>query len=235
MITCSVCLTENDKYETICRKCGGFLQNRVPNLDLFSMIWKTIENPREAFRLIMMAEHKNYALLLYTLCGISASFAGFWNFKLGNRFENLLFLIFWGLLIGTLIGVLMYPIFSAFHWMLSKTFGGKGSFRTSMGLTSYALIPIVLALIFVAPVEFMTFGMYLFTSNPNPMAIKPALYIILNGFNIAAILWTSILLIIGTIVGNQISLRKSVLIVAILCALALIGFYYGGEYVVRFL
>ena len=75
----------------------------------------------------------------------------------------------------------------------------------------------------------MTFGMYFFTFNPHPMAIKPVSYIVLIGSNAVMMLWAFILLIIGTKVGNQISLWKSVLIVAILYGLVLRGVMFSGE------
>ena len=230
MILCSVCQTENDKYATICEECGGFLQNRVPNLDLFDTLWRIIENPRNAFRLIMIAEHKNYALFLYTLCGISVAFSGFWYFRIGDRFENVLLLIFWALLIGVPLGIALCPIISSFHWMLSALLGGKASFRSSMGITSYALAPLTISLLLLLPIELMTFGMYFFSFNPHPIAIKPISYIALIGMNAVMILWALILLIIGTNVGNQISLWKSVLIVGILYALVLTGVMFGGKY-----
>jgi len=230
MILCSVCQTENDKYATICKKCGGFLQNRVPNLDLFDTLWRIIENPREAFRLIMLAEHKNYALFLYALYGISVAFSGFWYFRIGDRFENVLILIFWALLIGVPLGIALCPIVSFFHWMLSKLLGGKALFRTSMGITSYALTPFIISLLLLLPIELMTFGMYFFTFNPHPIAIKPVSYIVLIGLNAVMILWAFILLIIGTKVGNQISLWKSVFIVAILYGLILRSVMLCGEY-----
>jgi hypothetical protein len=230
MILCSVCQTENDKYATICKKCGGFLQNRVPNLDLFDTLWRIIENPREAFRLIMLAEHKNYALFLYALYGISVAFSGFWYFRIGDRFENVLILIFWALLIGVPLGIALCPIVSSFHWMLSKLLGGKALFRTSMGITSYALTPFIISLLLLLPIELMTFGMYFFTFNPHPIAIKPVSYIVLIGLNAVMILWAFILLIIGTKVGNQISLWRSVFIVAILYGLILRSVMLCGEY-----
>jgi hypothetical protein len=233
MILCSVCQIENDKYATLCKKCGGFLQNRVPNLDLFDTLWRIIENPREAFRIIMIAEHKNYALLLYAICGISIAFSGFSYFKIGDRFENVLILIFWALLIGVPLGIALCPIVSFFHWSLSKLLGGKSSFRTSMGITSYTLTPITISLLLLLPIELMTFGMYLFTFNPHPIAIKPVSYSVLIGLNAVMILWAFLLLITGTKVGSQISLWKSVLIVAILYGLVFCGVIFAGEYTLR--
>jgi hypothetical protein len=192
-------------------------------------MWKVIEEPREAFRLIILAEHKNYAFFLYALFGICVAFAGFGYFRIGDRFENVLPLIFWALLLGLPLGVALCPIVSSFHWILSKTFGGKASFRASLGITSYALTPIIISLVLVSPIELMTFGIYLFTFNPHPISIKPTSYIVLIGLDISMILWTYILSIFGTKVGIQVSLWKSVLIVSILYGLVFSGFLFGGK------
>ena len=233
MINCSVCQTENDQYSTVCKKCGGFLQNRIPNLDLFDVLWKIIENPRTAFRLIMRAEHKNYALFLYTLSGIALTFTGFWYFKLGERFENILFIVILGTLIGIPFGIALCPIASSLHWGLSKIFDNKASFRNSLGITSYSLTPIVISLLFVLPIELLTFGMYFFTFNPPPITIKPVLYMLLIGFDIALALWSWILLIIGTNVGNQISLWKSIVLNSVVYGLIVIGLVAGGGYALK--
>jgi hypothetical protein len=233
MINCSVCQTENDQYSTICKKCGSFLQNRVPNLDLFDVLWKIIENPRDAFRLIMRAEHKNYAVFLYSLSGIAVTFAGFWHFKLGDRFENILVLIFIAILIGIPLGIVLCPIASSLHWGISKILGNKASFRTSLGITSYSLTPIVLSFLLVLPLELLTFGMYFFTFNPPPITIKPILYILLIGLDFALAVWAWVLLIIGTNVGNQISLWKSIVTSSVVYGLLVIGLVAGGGYALK--
>lgn len=235
MVLCSVCNTENDEYATICIKCGSFLQNRIPNLDLFNILWRIIENPRKAFRIIVLAEHKNYALLLYVLFGMSIAFSFFWYFRIGDRFENILHLILWAIMIGVPLGGVLCPIISSFHWILSKLATGKATFRNSMGITSYSLMPLILSLLLLLPIELMTFGMYLFTFNPHPFAIKPISYIVLIGLNVLLMLWVFLLLIIGTNVGNQIDLLRSIFIVIVLYGFIMGGFLYCGTYVINYL
>ncbi len=233
MINCSVCQTENDQYATICKKCGSFLQDRIPNLDLFDLLWKIMENPRNAFRLIMIAEHKNYAVFLYSLTGIAITFVEFWCFKLGIRIENIMLIIFFAILIGLPFGIALCPIVSLLHCSLSKLFGSKISFRNSLGITSYSLTPVIISLIFVLPVELLTFGIYFFTFNPPPITIKPISYILLVGLDIALIVWAWILLIIGTYVGNQIPLWKSIFISSAVYGLIVIGLKTCGEYAIK--
>lgn len=233
MITCSVCHTENDQYSTICEKCGGFLQNRVPNLDLFDMLWKIIENPRNAFRLIILAEHKNYSVFLFALSGIAIMFAEFWYFKFGVRVENILLIIFLAILVGIPFGIALCPIVTSIHWGISKILGNKASFRKSLGITSYSLTPIIISLLFVLPIELLTFGMYFFTFNPPPITIKPISYILLIGLDVALTIWAWILLVIGTKVGNQVSLLKSIFISSVMYGLIVIGIVIGGEYALK--
>jgi hypothetical protein len=216
MIVCSICKTKNDQYSTICKVCGSYLQNRVPNIDLFGTIWKIIENPKIAFKLIVLAEHKNYSILLYVLFGISIAFTELWLFRLGDKYENILTLILWALLTGIPTGIVLCPIVSCLHWILTNISGGKTSYRISLGITSYSLTPIIISLLLLLPIKLLTFGMYLFTFNPHPMLIKPLSYVILTGFDTILTAWAFILLIVGTKVGNQISLVKSILINTVL-------------------
>jgi hypothetical protein len=233
MINCTVCQTENDQYSTICKKCGSFLQNRIPNLDLFDVVWKTLESPKNAFRLIMIADHKNYALFLYSLLGIALTFASFWYFSFGERIDNILFIIFFGLVIGLPVGVAFCPIISTLHWGVSKILGNKRSFRDSLGITSYSFTPIIIALVFILPIELLTFGMYFFTFNPPPITIKPVLYMVLMGLNGVMVIWSWILLIIGTNVGNQISLWKSIGTSSVVYGVLICGVLIGGAWALR--
>jgi hypothetical protein len=160
-------------------------------------------------------------------------FAEFWHFKFGDRVENILLIFFLAILIGIPLGIALCPIASSIHWGLSKILGNKASFRNSLGITSYSLTPIVISLLFVLPVELLTFGMYFFTFNPPPITIKPISYILLIGLDIALIIWAWVLLVIGTKVGNQISLWKSILISSLVYGFLLFGLMAGGEFTLK--
>jgi hypothetical protein len=233
MLNCPVCQTENDMYATVCTKCGSFLQNRIPNLDLFYIAWKVLESPRKAFHLITLAEHKNYVLFLYTLAGIAAAFAGFWYFTLGEVIGNILVLIFFALLIGIPLGLILCPVASLVHLVMVKILGKNVSFRISLGTTGYALVPIIISLLFVKPIELLTFGLYFFSVNPPPIAIKPVSYVVLIGFDGVLLVWSFLLLIVGTKIGCQLSVWKSTLVSAVVYVLILFGLTIGFESAVR--
>lgn len=217
MIKCSICLAENDDYAVTCTNCRAFIQNRLPNLNLFETVWGILDSPRATFHKITLAEHKNYSMLLFVLFGISLSFTGFWYLKVGNRFETLLDLMFWAFVLGVACGAVAALLVPSAYHIFARALGGKKSFRTSFAILAYAVTPIVLSLFFVLPIELLTFGMYLFTSNPHPYTIKPLSYLVLVGFDVLVSLWAIVLTIIGTAVGQGLSYVRST--VAVACTL----------------
>ena len=223
MIKCTVCLAENDDFAITCPSCKAFLQDRVPNLDLFDMGWRVLESPRRAFRTITLADHKNYALLLFTLFGISLSFAGFWYFRLGTQFASLLDLMPAVVGAGIVLGLVASVFITGVYYAFAKLLGGASGFRGSLGVLGYCFMPVALSLFIVLPIELLTFGMFLFTSNPHPYAIKPVSYILLVGFDIVVASWSFVLAVLGTHVGHRISMRRSIAVV-----LATLGVFFGG-------
>jgi hypothetical protein len=223
MIKCTVCLTENDDFAVTCTSCKAFLQNRVPNLDLFDIGWKVLESPRQAFRTITLAEHKNYALFLFTLFGVSLSFTGFWYYRLGTQFISLIDLIPAAVGIGVVLGLLASVVITGIYYGFAKILGGTSGFRTSLGVLGYSITPITFSLVLVLPIELMTFGMYLFTSNPSPYTIKPVSYVLLIGFDAIVSTWSIVLAVIGTRVAHRINIGKSIVTV-----LGTLGIFLGG-------
>lgn len=221
MLRCPTCAFENDDFAITCQNCKGFLQNRVPNLNLFETAWGVLESPRSTFRSIRLAEHKNFSLLLFCCFGIALSFTAFWYLKLGRLFETLLDLIPWALAGGMALGLFASLLLTGLYHLLARLFGSRIPFRNSLGLLAYSFVPIVFSLVFVLPIELLTFGMYLFTGNPHPSVIKPLSYVLLVGFDTIMALWTVTLLIIGTSVVHRMGGRKALTLV--LTAIAILS------------
>lgn len=230
MIPCPVCRVENDEFATSCRSCKAFLQNRVPNLDLFETAWKILESPKKTFQRIAIAEHKNYSLALFAMLGVSLSFTLFWYLRLGDRFDTLLDLVPIALGSGLVLGLLSSVVLSGFYYGFAILLGGKSSFKNSLAILAYAATPVVLSLFFVLPIELLTFGMYLFTWNPHPYTIKPFSYVALVGFDGIMGLWSVLLAILGTVVGHHVGLIKALVIV--LVTLGVYGFLVDRKSVV---
>ncbi|HVN48517.1 MAG TPA: Yip1 family protein [Bacteroidota bacterium] len=220
MIVCPVCQTENDQYAVVCRSCRGFLQNKIPNLDLFETAWLVLEKPRTAFQRIVTAEHKNYTLLLFSLFGIAFAFAELWFFRAGNRFDSFFSLLMTSLFAGLASGLVLFFIIPFIHWGISKILYRKAGFRNSLGITAYSLVPIIISIFFILPIELLTFGVYFFTFNPDPMTINASSYVILLVLDGLMGLWSIMLCLMGTKIGHQMNWLQSCIVV--LCVLAVL-------------
>jgi hypothetical protein len=218
MIVCPTCAAENDEFSIVCSNCRGYLQNRIPNLDFFPTVWGIIESPRKTFRHIRLAEHKNYVLPLSAFFGIALSFTVFWYLKMGGKFFSLVELVTAGILTGTTAGSLLFTLLVVIYHLLARVMGGKSAFRDSFALLAYACVPIALSLVVVLPFELMTFGIYLFTSNPHPYVVQPVSYVILIGADVGVSVWSLLLAITGTIIVHGLSVPRAAL--AVLLALA---------------
>ena len=225
MLRCPTCAFENDDFATTCVQCKSFLQNRVPNLNLFETAWGILESPRPTFRKVTLAEHKNYSLFLYTGFGVAVAFTMFWYARLGMQFSSLLDLIPVAVGIGVILGLVGAPLLALLVHGLARALGSTSKFRNSFGYIAYSMVPVVISLAIVLPLELMTFGMYLFTSNPDPYVIKPVSYIMLIGFDILMGGWTVVLSVIGTSVVHRLPAGKAAGLVVVVLGILAGGFF----------
>jgi hypothetical protein len=198
---------------------------KVDNLNLFETLWSLMETPRAAFRRIALARHKNYVILLSCLLGIAFVYSLIWFRSLGTRFPNFALLMGAGLIIGPFAGVLFTFLFSLLVHRVGRLLGGTGSYRNVRAATVYASVPIVYSLVLVFPIEIAVFGPYFFSDNPPPLVINPVAYIFLLGLDGAAIVWSLVLLIEGTVVVNGLSRGKAMVLAAIMVSLMSLAVY----------
>jgi hypothetical protein len=197
MITCTVCGVGNQHLAINCSSCGSYLQRRVDNLDLFDTAWKVIESPKKAFHEIAVAQHKNYGIVLSGFAGIGLMFTIFWILKVGEM-NNQLFNI---LLAGTLTGPVAGWIIILLATFLTKGVivvrGEKAKIRNVFAVCAYSLIPVVISVVTILPLEIMTFGLYLFTATPSPYLLHPTSWIIICTLDAFCGIWTLSLYFIG--------------------------------------
>jgi hypothetical protein len=224
MLRCPSCDTENDAYAVVCTNCRGFLQNRVPNLDLFDTLWGVVESPYATFRRIALAEHKNYALILFGGLGVALAFTLFWYRRVGLLIDTIPGILGAGLLVGVVLGPILAFVLPTAATLVLKASGLRVTFRNSLAALAYAASPIWLSVAVILPVELAIFGMYLFTRNPDPYALKPVEYAVLIGFDCLLGIWSIVLGVIGLRVVHQTSWGRSAVavaaVVAVLAALA---------------
>ena len=217
MISCSVCAHPNEELSTVCVQCGSFLQDRIPNLDFFSTLWQLVESPKEAFRKIIKAEHKNYVLFLMLFLGIGTSFTLMWARHAGNEFDNLIYLLLLGYVLGVGIALPVGGLMAVTAHFLLKLFGGRGVMKNTYAVFGWSLIPIMFSVLIILPIELASMGLRLFSTNPSPMDIKPVVYIVLMFFDAFAVLWSINLARVGLSIAHNVSAWKTLEVVISVC------------------
>jgi hypothetical protein len=197
MIECSVCKTQNHHLAINCSSCGGYLQQKIETLDLFNISWMLIEHPGKAFHRISIATHKNYIIFLSGLGGIGLLFSGFWFFKIGDIIPSLLRFLGIGIGAGILFGEIFVLLLSFLIWIILRIEKKSVAFRQAFVTTAYSLIPVIISVILLLPIEVLTFGTNFFGTNPSPYILKPFSYVVLLILDSLFGLWSIILLWIG--------------------------------------
>ena len=202
-LTCPTCGFDNDFYSRICTSCKGYLRDRVVNIDLWSVISLLIEIPTKAFRNIIQAEHKNF--ILFLLIAISIKYLITARLLAGNTLGNFtpstnIFLSY--LIILTAI-FLLFILFSLLVKLLLRNFEFNTRFKDNLAITIYSQVPLIFSLIILFPLEIVIFGDYLFSTNPTPFQIKPALAYIFFVVEIIAFLWSTFLLFVSLFVSSN--------------------------------
>ena len=197
MIVCPVCNSSNHHLAVVCTSCGSFLQRKVDNLDLFETSWTVLESPRRGFRSIAIAHHKNYVFALSSLAGIGFAFTYFWLVKAGDVMTDLIGLLAAGISSGIIVGPFIVLLFSLILKVLTIFGRTKVGYRNLYAVSSYSLLPVVISVFTLLPVELLTFGTFMFSRNPSPYLLKPVSYIVILSLDGMCALWTIVLLATG--------------------------------------
>jgi len=197
MNTCPVCSIQNHHLNVVCASCGGYVQGRIDNLDLFATIWSLIESPRRMFLSISLARYKNYSTIVPAIAGIGIVFMLFWFIKAGDYTSSPLSLLVGGTAVGPLVGVITVLWLSWGVYLVLKIAGVTVRFRNLYAVLAYSFVPLLLSVFFILPLVFFSFGKYFFSLNPPPWLIKPVSYYIFVGLGSTVLLWTAFLIFTG--------------------------------------
>ncbi len=234
-MTCTVCGAENPATATICSSCKGFLQNRVATLDLFSTAWRTMTAPAKAFHDIAIADHKNYAITLFSLSGIPiVGLTVAWlqaGDLVGGLFETTGVVFAAGAVAGTVLGLLLAII----HMASAALLRGDVAFRRSLGVTAYALTPTVSVGLLLIPIALLTFGEHWYTSNPSPETINAASFWSIVVLQTLAASWSFVLLTIGGGVALRLGRWRALTAAAISVGSISVGWIWLAHTAVRLL
>lgn len=220
-MNCRNCGAVNDVFATTCIECGAFLQNPIKTLDLFQTLGLIIIAPARAFRRIAIAEHKNYSFAIQIPLGIAYVFLGMAVRRGGMYHQTLLDVLLHIGIVGVATGIVLAFMGTLIFYASAKLFGSPIDYRDAFGLFAYSLVPLLGLTIVLLPVELLTFGMYLFTSNPPPRALNPESWYALRASELLFILWAILLLYRAGGVGLRLSRLWTVAAVSL--ALTLYG------------
>ncbi len=191
---CPICGTKNSKFAIKCDYCKSFLQNQIHVLNLFETLNEIILTPTRAIHKIIISERKNYSILLASLFGVALTFDAFYLSNLGERVDNLAFLIFYGVVFGVVAGVLVLLLISAIVRILLIFGDEQIKFKSIFALLSYLTFPISLSIFFLLPAIFAVFGIYYFTESPKPQNFKPLQFYLFTGINLLLRLYSLVLI-----------------------------------------
>jgi hypothetical protein len=226
MIECSICNTKNNHLATICPNCGGFLQTKVDNINLFETMWQLIESPVKAFKNIAISKHKNYIQLMGVLSGIDLSFLLISYLNLSNKMENPFSILIYGTVCGCLFGVLLISILSISVISIVKFLKANTSFKNIWSVISFSFLPFVFSLILI-PLRLSTFGASYYGSNPSPTLINPFVYYLYFIIEALLIAWFVILFIIGIKTVYDFKLGKTLLVATPVLLFIFVAFYFS--------
>jgi hypothetical protein len=136
--------------------------------------------------------------------------------------------------LGFLAGIVLSPVVAAVHALGAGLVRGDVSFRRSLGITAYALVPGIAVGLLVFPIQLLTFGEHFFSANPHPATINALSYWTMMGLQGGSIIWSLSLLARGTTVGLRVNAAKAVSVAAFTAAVVVGGWVWAARAFVSF-
>jgi hypothetical protein len=194
---CPVCGTDNPPLNITCSSCGGYIRDRIASLHLFQTLGMLIETPATAMQRIIVAQQKNYSIVLQMMFGLAYTAFVFWYANIGLLINDLQIILLLILILGPLTGIIIVSVLAIFISLGVRLRHTRVDVRDMRAVLSYATFPIIMSVVFIFPVEVGVFGMYLFTETPSPFSINPLVYMLFLGLDGVLIIWSLGLVFIG--------------------------------------
>ena len=190
---CKNCHFENPYYRSTCLNCKSYIRDRVYNLDFWKTFAKLLENPFEAFKLIIFSEQKNFIFFIMIFAAV--------KFLINARFAAMLTLhqfqsgtslfVSYILILACLISAIFF--YSYLFTLIGLRFKYQMRIKDNFAILCYSQILSAAALFVLFPIELILFGDYLFSINPTPFAIKGILAYLLLIIELIVIGWSGFL------------------------------------------
>ncbi|WP_337964675.1 YIP1 family protein [uncultured Flavobacterium sp.] len=177
--------------------------------NILTKIWFS---PKETFGFINDYKYNKNIILFLTLSGIVRSFDKAISKNVG---DNLSFwtIIFFGVISGILFGWLVNYIYAFLISWTGKWFNGVGDTQSILRVIAYSSLPIIASL-FILFLRILIYGNAIFESSFSDLyngLFDTILYWTFYFIDLILIIWTVVLIVIGTSVVQKISTGKAIL------------------------
>lgn len=177
--------------------------------DIFTKIWTS---PQQVFKYINDKQYDKYVTLLLILSGISRSFD---RASLKNMGDKMSIWAILGLciIVGGLMGWISYYIYAGLISWTGKLLKGKGDTSSILRILSYAMIPSIIALIFLLP-QIGIYGVEIFKEDGDITSAGWISNIFVYGsmfLELVLGIWTIVFCVVGISEVQKLSIGKSIL------------------------
>jgi len=155
----------------------------------------SIDSPSEMFKQVILAEHKNFILVLFILITLRHAISGL----LISPYVGIMSIQYYELrlLASTILTLILYITLSIViqQNVIKEITGFK--YKDAFALILYGQTPIIFSLVILFLFEIILFGEYLFSIQPSPLEIKPMFFYLFSFLEFAVLIWALILSSLG--------------------------------------
>jgi len=177
--------------------------------NIFTKIWI---NPRQIFKYINENHYEEYMYLLLVLAGISRAFSRASMKDMGDEM-SLEAILGISIIIGGLLGWISFYVYSALLSWTGKWLNGKGDTSSILRIMSYAMLPSIIALLFLIP-QIGIYGVEMFKADGDITSAGFISNILVYGSLILEFIlgiWTIVFCVIALSEVQKLSIGKSIL------------------------
>jgi hypothetical protein len=181
---------------------------QLTDQDIFTRIWTS---PRMVFKFINDNHYDKHVTVLLLLSGISSAFDRASLKSMGDNF-SLLAVIMMCIVAGALFGYMSYYIYAALMSWTGQWFDGKGNTTAILRMFAYAMVPSIIALIFLVP-QIAIYGNEVFKSDGDIVSADVLSNILVYAsmlFEVILGVFSLIFCVIGTSEVQKISIIKAI-------------------------
>jgi hypothetical protein len=182
---------------------------KLTDKEVFLKIWTS---PRKVFKFINDNHYDKYVNALLFFAGISRAFDRASLKDMGDKM-SLLAILGLCIILGGLLGWISYYIYAALLSWTGKWLNGKGDTKSILRVLSYALIPSIIALIFLIP-QIGIYGNEMFKADGDIISAGLLSNIFVYGSLILEFIlgiWTIFFSVIAVSEVQKLNIGKSIL------------------------